>query len=86
MENLMEDEWLDYYSDITNLEDYYTESNEKNPNYDFVKRKFSYWVKYHQELKKNDPKYYKFYHGKKLSPEILAYDCLSEYEKKLIIN
>ena len=47
----MEDEWIDYYSDIANLEDYYEVFDNKNPTQGFAKRKFLYWLKYHKDLK-----------------------------------
>ena len=82
----MEDEWIDYYSDITNLEDYYEIFDNKNPTRGFVKRKFVYWLKYHKDLKQKDPKYWKFFYKNKIDPEILAYDYLTEEEKKIILN
>ena len=53
----MEDEWIDYYSDIANLEDYYEVFDNKNPTQGFAKRKFLYWLKYHKDLKQKNKKY-----------------------------
>ena len=34
----MDDEWLDYYSKLENLEDYSSRKENKNPDADFVKK------------------------------------------------
>ena len=34
----MDDEWIDYYSNLENLEDYSSGNENKNPEFDFVKR------------------------------------------------
>ena len=38
----MEDEWIDYYSEISNLEDYDEDFNEKIHDDGFINRKFKY--------------------------------------------
>ena len=47
----MDDEWIDYYSNLENLEDYSSGNENKNPEFDFVKRKFNYWKKHYEEMK-----------------------------------
>ena len=82
----MEDEWIEYYSKKSNLENYFETDNKKNLTYGFVKRKLCFWIKYYKVLKKKDSKYYNFYYGNKLDPDVLAFDHLSDYEKKIINN
>ena len=81
----MEDEWIEYYSKKSNLENYF-ETDNKNLTYGFVKRKLCFWIKYYKVLKKKDSKYYNFYYGNKLDPDVLAFDHLNDYEKKIINN
>ncbi len=82
----MEDEWIEFYSDISNIEDYYETFDIKNPTHGFVNRKFLYWIKYYQDLKKKDPKYYSFYYGEKLDFDVLAFDMLTDEEKKVLAH
>ena len=49
----------------------------------FVLRKFEFWKKYFKKLKKDDPKYWKFFYKTKLDSDIYAFDQLSDKEKKL---
>ena len=82
----MDDEWLDYYSNLENLEDYSSRNENKNPDLDFVKRKFNYWKKYYEEMKNKDENEWKFFFKKNIEPDILAFDNLCSEEKKLITN
>ena len=40
----MEDEWLDYYSEISNLEDYNEDFNENMHGEGFIDRKFKFLI------------------------------------------
>ncbi len=82
----MDDEWLDYYSKLENLEDYSSRNENKNPDLDFVKRKFNYWKKYYEEMKSKDENEWKFFFKKNIEPDILAFDNLCSEEKKLFFN
>ena len=82
----MEDDWIEFYSDRENLENYYEKYDKENHTSGFVKRKFHHWKKYYENLKKDDPKFWKFYFSKNMEPDTLAFQELSEAEKKLIRN
>ena len=82
----MDDEWIDYYSNLENLEDYSSRNENKNPEVDFVKRKFNYWKKHYEEMKSKDENEWKFFFRDNIEPDILAYDNLCSEEKKLITN
>lgn len=82
----MDDEWLDYYSKLENLEDYSSGKENKNPDADFVKRKFNYWKKYYEEMKNKDENEWKFFFKKNIEPDILAFDNLSKEEREKIFN
>ena len=82
----MDDEWLDYYSKLENLEDYSSRNENKNPDLDFVKRKFNYWKKYYEEMKNKDENEWKFFFKKNIEPDILAFDNLSKEEREKIFN
>ena len=60
----MEDDWIEFYSDRENLENYYEKYDKENHTSGFVKRKFYHWKKYYENLKKDDPKFWKFYFSK----------------------
>ena len=80
----MEDDWTEYYENINNLENYYDEFDFQKHRYGFVSRKFEFWKKYFIQLKKNDPKYWKFFYKTKLDADVYAFDQLSDKEKKII--
>ncbi len=82
----MEDDWTEYYSNISNFENYYDDYDSKNHSYGFVNRKLKFWTKYYQKLKKENPKHWNFYNNPKLAADIFAFDELSEEEKKIISN
>ena len=82
----MEDDWIEFYSDRENLENYYDKYDKENHTSGFVKRKFKHWKKYYENLKKDDPKYWKFYFSKNMEPDILAFEELSKSEKKVLGN
>ena len=62
----MEDDWIEFYSDRENLENYYEKYDKENHTSGFVKRKF--------------------YFSKNMEPDTLAFQELSDAEKKLIKN
>ena len=80
----MEDDWIEFYSDRENLENYYEKYDKENHTSGFVKRKFYHWKKYYENLKKDDPKFWKFYFSKNMEL-IHLFSELSEL-KKLIKN
>ena len=82
----MEDEWIDYYSEISNLEDYNEDFDEKKHGEDFINRKFKYLNNYFTKLKAENPEYWNFYYNPKLDVDIFAFDQLSDEEKKKIAN
>ena len=82
----MEDEWLDYYSEISNLEDYNEDFNEKIHGEGFIDRKFKFFNNYFKKLKTENTEYWNFYYNPKLDVDIFAFDQLSDKEKKKIAN
>ena len=82
----MEDEWIDYYSEISNLENYCDNFDQKVHNDGFINRKFEYWKKYFKKLKDENPKHWNFYNNPKLDVDVFAFDELSDEEKKQISN
>ena len=57
----MEDDWTEYYENISKIENYYDEFDSQKHRNGFVLRKFEFWKKYFKKLKKDDPKYWKFF-------------------------
>ena len=82
----MEDEWIDYYSDISNLEDYSDNFDKEIHDEGFINRKFLYWKNYFKKLKDENPKHWNFYYNPKLDLDVFAFDELSDEEKKKIVN
>ncbi len=82
----MEDDWMEFYSSRENLENYFEKFDKKNHTYGFIKRKFNYWYKHYVYLKKNDPKFWNYYFSREMEPDLLAYEELSELERKMINN
>ena len=77
----MEDDWTEYYENISKIENYYDEFDSQKHRNGFVLRKFEFWKKYFKKLKKDDPKYWKFFYKTKLDSDIYAFDQLSDKEK-----
>ena len=82
----MEDDWVDYYSEISNIENYFDDFDQSKHDDGFVNRKFQYWKLYFKNLKDEDPKSWNFYKNPKLDTDIFAFNQLSDEEKKQISN
>ena len=82
----MDDDWVDYYSEISNIENYSDDFDQSKHDNGFVNRKFQYWKLYFKNLKDEDPKSWNFYKNPKLDTDIFAFNQLSDEEKKQISN
>tara|TARA_B100001063_G_C16355664_1_gene353550 strand:+ start:237 stop:518 length:282 start_codon:yes stop_codon:yes gene_type:complete len=82
----MEDEWIDYYSEISNLENYSDNFDQEIHDEGFINRKFVYWKNYFKKLKDENPNHWNFYYNPKLDLDVFAFHELSDEEKKKIVN
>ncbi|MDB2388351.1 hypothetical protein N9W47_03755 [Alphaproteobacteria bacterium] len=82
----MDDEWVEYYSEISNIENYFDDFDKSKHDDGFINRKFEYWKLYFKNLKEEDPKSWNFYKNPKLDTDIFAFNQLSDEEKKQISN
>ena len=82
----MEDDWIDYYSEISNIENYFDNFDQSKHDNGFIYRKFQYWKLHFKRLKDKNPKRWNFYNNPELDTDIFAFDQLSDEEKKQISN
>ena len=48
----MDDDWVDYYSEISNIENYFDNFDQSKHDDGFINRKFQYWKLYFKNLMK----------------------------------
>ena len=83
----MEDDWIDYYSEISNIENYFDNFDQCKHDNGFIYRKFQFWKLHFKRLKDENSKLLNFYNNPELDTDIFAFDQLSDEEKnKFQIN
>ena len=82
----MEDDWIDYYSEISNIENYFDNFDQCKHDNGFIYRKFQFWKLHFKRLKDENSKLLNFYNNPELDADIFAFDQLSDEEKKQISN
>ena len=84
----MEDDWIDYYSEISNIENYFDNFDQCKHDNGFIYRKFQFWKLHFKRLKDENSKLLNFYNNpeySKIAQEIEKelYAQMEKYDEPL---